>query len=479
MTSMPLDIDRFSAFYRGLRTIDLYRPEPGVLPPLTSVFDLNRVITRGAAYIPRVYRKSYLSALQENLPYILASLENQPQANWFAWVEPLCAPIYQHAPNQIVMQVWPQLRRFTAVVSNLYRSFTNANKRASLNIPLVSDTPPLAFFQSYSSGPYTIPSDVIERLLGAKIGIVSLPAAYRDHPVLWATLTHEVCGHDVVHADVELIPELVQGIRSVFTTGPIPSRGELTPDALYALLWSYWVDEATSDVYGVLNLGPTFALNMTAFLASLETRAGLFGGLSPPQRPRLRTETVVLPDGSMDRHPTDILRLYLAIGVIENLHSLSEDRRNEYVAFIQAVAAQAADGVTEVRFSGKAEINHANWREISTTVPLADAATAARRVGKYIATAQLKALGGNSIQVIETWDDADEETARYVADRIAKGQAITRAADDAQLLAGAMLALINQPELYAVAAYLLNAALDDSYRRDPIWRAVGPGSFFG
>src|SRR5262249_6065456 len=106
------------------------------------------------------------------------------------------------------------------------------------------------------------------------------------------------------------------------------------------------------------------------------------------------------------------------------------------------------------------------------------AATAARRVGKYIATAQLKALGGNSIQIIETWDDADEETARHIADRIAKGEAITRAADDAQLLAGAMLALVNQPELYPVAVYLLTTARDDSSRGDPIGRAVGPGSFY-
>jgi len=43
------------------------------------------------------------------------------------------------------------------------------------------------------------------------------------------------------------------------------------------------------------------------------------------------------------------------------------------------------------------------------------------------------------------------------------------------LLAGVNLSLLQRPELYNSATSLLNAALDDSFDRDPIWGATLPG----
>ena len=102
---------------------------------------------------------------------------------------------------------------------------------------------------------------------GLSIGIVSLPATYRDHPVLWAGLSHEVGGHDVVHADDGLVAEMVAKTRTLLAPNFAPRRN-LDTATLNALIWSFWMDEAAADVCGILNMGPVFALNLAGFLAA-------------------------------------------------------------------------------------------------------------------------------------------------------------------------------------------------------------------
>jgi hypothetical protein len=109
---------------------------------------------------------------------------------------------------------------------------------------------------------------------------------------------------------------------------------------------------------------------------------------------------------------------------------------------------------------------------------MADAAQAARRVGRLIATKTFESLNNHSIQDIETWDDADEQTAAAIAANVAAGKSIVEAGDDAQLLAGATMALIDDPTKYDSATTLLNAALDESFNNDPIWGLIQPDSMF-
>jgi len=105
---------------------------------------------------------------------------------------------------------------------------------------------------------------------------------------------------------------------------------------------------------------------------------------------------------------------------------------------------------------------------------LSDAAEAARKVGGLLAGGKFEKLNGHCIQDIETWDDADEAAAQAIASRVLSQQSIVAHGDDAQLLAGATLALLQKPSLYDAATSLLNAALDDSFIRDPIWGATLP-----
>jgi hypothetical protein len=61
---------------------------------------------------------------------------------------------------------------------------------------------------------------------------------------------------------------------------------------------------------------------------------------------------------------------------------------------------------------------------------------------------QLTALGGHSIQEIETWDDNDESQAQAIKAAALAGRDMSSLGDDAQLLAGATLALLEKPEQY-------------------------------
>ena len=455
----PINADQFTRLCERLAVIDLFGDGPPVPPwgDAATVAAVKQAINAGAPSLPLAYQTGYVMPLLQNLDSVLRQAGDS--------IEPLAGAVYEHAPGGAVQ---PELQRFLAVISNLYRSFLSRTKRAAANIPFaMPQDPPLAvFLHSGQDGPFTIPSDDTQQLFGGDVGVVSLPSTYRDHPVLWASLAHETGGHDVTHADAGLLPELAAGVQTLFGGGPVHAGRRPTSGQLQGLLWSYWMDEASADVYGLLNIGPSFAHNLAAFFAALNNRAV---GLPIPS---LRTRSGhPANDPALDVHPTDILRLHLAIGVIEQLSGLAQTTRDAYVSAVQALAQRCAQGASTVEIQGHIAIQRDRWLPINDSLPLSGMQDAARSVGAYIATARLQALGGHSIQEIETWDDADELTARQIADTFARGDSVVDMGDDAQLLAGATLALVTQPDLYDQATRLLTAALDRSYATDPIWGA--------
>jgi hypothetical protein len=299
------------------------------------------------------------------------------------------------------------------VVSNFYRSFLDASRRAVASFPpLVEQLPPLAMFQHDGGmGPFTLPVDAIGRLFGGSVGVVSLPSTYRAHPLLWASLAHETGGHDVLHADAGLLPELRESVRTFFGGGRIPSSGQITVNQFLGLLWSHWIDEAASDVYGVMNIGPEFGLNLVAFFAALGER------IQPTGTPSLRTFSG--PDqqsGVLDPHPTDIVRPYLIKGATEALLGLSADRRNQYAQDLVTLAQLTGGDAGTVRIQGIIPTGPGVGLPFNARVPMELMQTAAQRVGSLIAGGTFAALGGNSIQALETWDDTDEDTAVRIAE---------------------------------------------------------------
>jgi hypothetical protein len=474
---MRVDLAKFTKLYEKLFEVDYTGSVPGIRASLSSVQSIRAATSKGAPFLPLVYQKNFYEPLDERLPGVMSKLQQQVRSGerpseYMAMVlEALYGSVYQHGHRVTRVEPRPQLKRFLAVVSNLYRSFVDASKRTAAGVTLVTDTPPLALFQSTSDrGPFTIESDLMKQKFGLSIGVVSLPATYRDHPVLWAGLSHEVGGHDVVHADEGLVAEMVTKTRALLAPHFAPRRN-LDTATLNALIWSFWMDEAAADVYGILNMGPGFALNLAGFLAAFRAKKR---GQTEAGEPLVSNDSEMLPNGQMDEHPIDLLRFYIAAGAVEGLNGLSAARRSEYVSSIEAVAKLVAGGATEIGLRGRVEIGHANSMPVHATMKLSDAADGARKVGKMLVTETFRALNGHCIQDIETWDDTDEDIAQEIVGRVLTQQSIVAHGDDAQLLAGVTLALLQRPERYDTATSLLNAALDDSFDRDPIWGATLP-----
>jgi hypothetical protein len=451
INSLPKTFDQL---YRHFLTINF----GGTAGPAVPIGDaLTDAVSEASPFLPISYIEKYAVHLEKHLPR-LRKLESANRIE-AAMLETVSAVVYQHRD-------WTEpsapLKRFLAVVSNFYRSFLAAEKRARIHVKLSSVLPPLAMFQHEgSNGPFTITVEDVKRLTGAEVSLVSLPMTYADDPILWAALAHEVGGHDVIHADSGLLHELSRAVPGAFAGVPIPpgvSREQLNQ------LWSFWMDEAAADVYGILNLGPALTICQAAYFAALFA--------AKPEAPaRLGMESGFHEDDPMkalDDHPTQILRLHLAIGVIETLSNLSPRARTAYIDFIEALARSMSTGDT-VAIDGNIPLERDHSEHISLKAPLSFMQQVARNVGAFIATATLSALAGHSIQNIETWDDSDEERSTSVMTALLRGESIALLGDDAQMLAGSILALLFDPDLYGLVKAALNEGLDLSFKRDPIW----------
>jgi hypothetical protein len=237
----------------------------------------------------------------------------------------------------------------------------------------------------------------------------------------------------------------------------------LTGTQLAALLWSWWIDEAASDVYGLLNVGPAFMLNLILFFAALNARAA--GG----DQPVLRSRSGRRLNDELDVHPPDILRPHLAIGVIQSLTGLKAETGAAYVDDIQKLTALCAPDVTDVEIVGSVPLQGGGSLPLNVALPLGPMQEVARRAGAFIATAPLRSLDEHSVQDIETWDDADEAAATRIADILSADGSVVGTGDDAQLLAGATLAALAAPDAYDPITARLAEALDASFALDPYW----------
>lgn len=431
-------------------------PEPpwGAAPTAEA---FGQALASGVDALPLVYRDAYIVPLQQALPRLLLLTAQQGGSDP---AETLLGAIYGHAADSPVAG---SLRRFLTVVSDLYRSFLDKEKRAKLMVQLSQQLPPLATFRHDGSlGPYTFPCDVVSAITGGTVGVVSMPSTYRDQPLMWGSLAHEVGGHDVLHADAGLLDELAAQVRGMFSALG-PSWGQYAGVAqLLGQLWTYWIDEAASDVYGVLNLGPSFALNFVPWLAALRYRFG------QTQLPNVLTWSGANATGMLDTHPTDILRIHVAIGAVANLAALNASSRRTYLSALQQVADLAAGAAQTVTIRGELPMGGAVM-PVDVTLPLPLMQYAAALVGSCIAATPLQTFQGRSIQLIETWDDGDEMVAQRAADHFRHQSLLAFSADAAHMMAGATLAVLSRPEAASDISAQLGEALDQALDRDPLW----------
>jgi hypothetical protein len=454
-------MDQIVELAKRCGAVDLFG-SAGDPPPSDEV--LAGRMQQGALVLPLPYRDAYATPICTNLPR-LQQLATAGRIHTTS-VEALGGALFQHTPG--FSQAAP-LRRFLAVVCDLYDSFLNAEKRAGLMLPMDEVLPPLATFQHTGDrGPFTIEVDLVRKFAGGATGLVSLPATFADHPLLWASLCHETGGHDVIHADEGLLSELQALIGPTLAGLPMPAG--VSAEQM-AALWHYWMDEAAADIYGVLNVGPAFGPSTAALLAGFNKSSG--GELM------LRLESGFSPDDArhaLDPHPMDALRQHLALGAIDKFAGLAPSVRNDYVARIEAMT-RALTPEGDAHISGVVN-GPAGQMALEFAAPVETLRTIARAVGAAIATAAPGALHGHSIQDIETWDDADEARVQAMLTALGKKQSIVGMGDDAQLLAGATLAALAAPGDYDAITKALNDALDHSFANDPLWGLPAPDHMY-
>jgi len=412
---------------------------------------IKTLVTKTDSLLPNPFRTGYVTPMLDRADSVFSRLGADTVS-----VETLTGCVYQHADKSIK----PELNRFLAVISDLYLSFLNKSQRKNLQIELTETLPPLAVYQSVATnGPFTITCDMVNRLTGGNVGVVSMPATFAGHPLFYGSLAHETGGHDVIHADHGLMQQLRDQCYLLFPD---------SSNQWQAVLWDYWMEEAAADTYGVLNMGPTFAFNLAILLAVF---IGQFS--SPPaKKPALRNASGADDNNALDVHPTDLLRLALVQGIIQALPGLSPSTRDSYVNQIAGLSNWLANGATTIELTGLAVGINGKTMNFQKAYPIASMQADARKVGAMIATAQLIALGGHSIQDIETWDDADENAAVKIAGRMQANFPVVSGGDDAQLLAGLTLAALQQPTKYGAFTKMTNDALDNSFANDPIWGPV-------
>ncbi len=194
--------------------------------------------------------------------------------------------------------------------------------------------------------------------------MVSIPATFGAHPLLFGSLTHETGGHDVIHADKKLmLPQLRAGVYNLF-------KGQNGP--VFGLLWDYWMDEAAADVYGMLKTwGRVFAANLATLLAVF------IGQMDNPHpaRPALRTQSCqrrMIPARWMFI-PRIFCGCHLAAqGVISALAGLGAPTRNRYIAELDELSRYLAPGATTAELMGTARVTSGRSFDFNQSFSMSD-----------------------------------------------------------------------------------------------------------
>jgi hypothetical protein len=292
--------------------------------------------------------------------------------------------------------------------------------------------PPLAKWGNPDSGPYTWPIDAAESFR-VDAGVVSLPPANQTRGlVAWAALGHETAGHDILHADSGLQDQLARALRSKLS----PLGHGL------AHYWSERIDETSSDVMGLLNLGPAAGIGLIAYFRGLAAAAG-----DPP---------LLSSEGPADDpHPADLLRGYMAAEVIGLL------RFARSAEWSRVIAGETDKDRKTIVLAG-------------ATVAPALARRSAKIVAQTLVGTAAAALEDHALGDIQNWADSDESIVDSVRVSLRTGAALPPPPPDqkiyaAHLVAAAVIeALASGTNIPGLQTRLITE-LNTLHDRNPSW----------
>ncbi|MEK6787297.1 MAG: hypothetical protein AABY61_17635 [Nitrospirota bacterium] len=480
-----LTSDRFLDLHRLLTTKDDYfSAGPVKTPPhgtnRNKVRALGKLIEAASEELPLEYQNGFSKPLLNNLQQICEKmLLSFPQPHgWWGLI--FCA----NAATQVstTSPVHSSVQRLQAVIADIYTSFLYSDDRVKLGLGRKQRLPPLGAFTApilpshqVSPPPYMYSVELMKELSADfTAGVVSLPSGYINHPILWSILAHEIGGHDVLHADEGLLPELLEGITGLFS-GP-------NADAL-ASLWRFWGEEAAADVCGVLNIGPAYGLGAIVFHTVIAHIGGNPEDHDDPSREHIHPPILdIKPNPHLvgDPHPIPGLIPFIIIGAIEALTALTPSTKTRYILQIEELAKLCTPDYETINLSDYIIANdEGKWMKLGAKFSFNVLKDSALKVGRHIAKATFPSLNNKSLQNFETWDNADEEVAHNVAKALVAGDPIDKVKqkngstpEDAQLLAGAILAVFRQPARYDPVNEALGEAFDRSYTDDPLIHLV-------
>jgi hypothetical protein len=262
---------------------------------------------------------------------------------------------------------------FQETVSDLYDGFLSAEDRLGVELPDRGVLPPLVKWGEPAFGPYTWPIEVVARF-GVGCTIVSLPPAYsRAGMLAWAALGHETAGHDILNADTGLIGELAHSIQV--------AMDQEYSDPLVTDAWLSWSEEAASDVMGVLNMGPSAAFGVVAYLKAVRGK--------PTSTGKLGTE-----GSSRNPHPVDLLRAYVAAEALRCcLYSSNEEDADQ----LEEIATRDVTNIEEAIV-----VDGRGWNKKL-------AVESARCFARTVAMTRFSSLERHTLSSIQNWRQRDEQ----------------------------------------------------------------------
>lgn len=516
----------YQALYQRLSAADLFKDGPRRKLDLETAKPrtVSQVIRKAAGKLPGLYHDSYVWPLLNNLDWVIqrskdklkipGETERIPMVTADT-IATLVGAVTNHTDGTESER--QRLRGLLAIISRVYGSFLEPEPGTQKTVPSPTrPIPPLATFQTKldpdngHAVPFVLKASEVNRLCGGQVGVVSIPWNYQGHPALcWPALAHEAGGHDILQAYPGLLWELRQKVRRSFYTGDDPREDKpKSKEETLGLLWQYWAEEAACDVCAILNVGPAYAKCLTVYFAALNDRfrryreafSSPFGtDPGPNESPKLHVswppsslETTIrteMKKHTLRPHPTDICKFHVMIGAINALKRLGEkDQRNytdEILECLQMALSTDPPDQETIRISGWIPFKTGRWvllDEDDFSFNRKDMEEHAQQVGRLIATTELEALNGNSLQDLETWDQSDESSAQRVSDFFVSNtdgaeeekalvDAIDWAGDDANLLAGAIISLYKDPDQYEKVNDRLVRTLQESFAGDEYWGA--------
>jgi len=265
---------------------------------------------------------------------------------------------------------------FEEVVGDLYDGFLSAEDRRNIKSPDHDVVPPIVKWGNAKDGPYTLPIDFTKQLK-VKCAIVSLPPVLANGALAgWACLGHETAGHDILHADTDLLHEMSMKVKEVISGDKI-LRAKKIESAL-AQYWSARIDETAADIMGVLNMGPAAPAGMIPFFCAFLQHKG--------RPPKMRST-----GPANDEHPADVLRVMLGAAAIQ---CLSFSDRNVWA---EAILKEGLRDLSTIVIND------------NVVVEPAMAQRSAILVAQALTGTRLDSLASHSLLEIQDWTDRDEK----------------------------------------------------------------------